>query len=162
LLSGLSGTGGLDLKAGAMKTWGASGYSGSVTLEQALVKVLGTANGTSSLGTGPVGVASPTGGGTWTSPVIDASAVPGGVTLDNDVTIQDGADVEMQGLMTLIGKLLLDQQGAIKTKGTTDKVTVEGEVGGAGTLTVGGSGTTAFLGGVIPGGGGGVLGRVSR
>jgi len=127
LLPSLMGTGGLDIKGGTLKTGGVSNYSGAVTLEQGDMEVTG---GTEALGTGPLSVAGPF-GSAWSPPTIDVSAISG-ATLANEVTLQKGAELDVTGKLTLVKKMLLDQESTIETQEAQDNITVQGQVGGSG------------------------------
>jgi len=139
ITSDLNGSGGLDLKAGTVQSAGCPGYDGNVTLEQTEVDVTGA---TDPLGTGDVNVTTPGSGAT--TPIIDATAVSGGATLDNDFTFQSAAKFIAKGVMNLVGTDILTgiaNEIQIQQAGI---VILKGELEGNGTLTAIGDGIVQF------------------
>jgi len=101
LMNSLKGSGGIDLQGGTLTSNGAGGYDGVSDLDNngttaPIVQLTPNAN---DLGTGPVIVTNPTGGGgITTAPVLDASGSPGQIiTLNNPFTLQNSADLTIKG-----------------------------------------------------------------
>jgi hypothetical protein len=168
LLRNLSGTGGIDMRAGTLQSDGLPFYSGTITVEQqypnptAVGLGLNLAlpdpdivltSGAAELGTGTVVLASPVAGANpaFMPPLLDAGGLAGGVTLSNPVSAQPGATLTISGAVTFSGVTTVVGQSNYVTTSAGDHLNFSGSIQGLGTIVVDGPGTTSITGSVATG-----------
>ncbi len=152
--TGLSGTGGIDLKGGALLAGTVDGYDGAIRLFQTASGdpgvVIVLQDGTS-LGGGSIDATSPTAAG-GSVPLIDASLVTSNLTLANALYLEDGAALKITGNVTFSGTVTANGATAsINSTSSSDKLTFQGgitsgltntptlSIDGPGTVTLGGA-----------------------
>ncbi len=150
----LSGTGGIDVKGGALIAGAVDGYKGQISLyqtksgEPSVVLVIGDGPDVS-IGTGSLVIMTPE-AGTVNAPLIDASFASSGAILDNKFVLDDGSAVTIKGDVTFTAAAIAT--GAAATVNTSGKVTFNGGLSSLLTntpiFTLDGSGTFV-LGGAI-------------
>ena len=137
------------MQGGTLKSSGATGYSGTVQLEESESSgaIILTPN-TTELGTGKLVIATPS-SNPFNTPVIESSS-DAALTLSNPVEFQAGSSLTLTGDTTVSGQITLDGDASLDTNTASDSLALNGGMTGTGTLTLGGPGTITVNGDIGP------------
>jgi fibronectin-binding autotransporter adhesin len=150
LLPALLGTGGIDMKAGALISSGAGSFGGTITLEQTALAtdpvLVNLTPGTNVLGVGTLAVASPPAEGGTAAKIVNTTGNTTELDLANPVTFSTSGGLQVSGTVSFGGAITVNLTNNIDTSVNTDVVFFAGTVGGSGTLGAEGPGTYNLTG----------------